>query len=124
MIVGLDHLQLSMPKNEENQARAFYGQLLGLHEVAKPPLLATRGGVWFALADGRGLHLGVEEGFQPAKKAHPAFVFVVEDLEAMAQTLSKAGHPVTWDQALPEVRRFYSQDPFGNRLEFQERAKS
>lgn len=117
MIAGLDHLQLSMPTGQEAQARAFYGELLGLEEVPKPPILAARGGVWFVLADGRGLHLGVEEGFQPARKAHPAFA--VEGLDALAGLLAAAGHPVTWDQAIPEVRRFYSQDPFGNRLEFQ-----
>ncbi|WP_027893832.1 VOC family protein [Calidithermus chliarophilus] len=118
MITGLDHLQLSMPRGEEPKARAFYGGVLGLEEVPKPPVLAARGGVWFALPDGRGLHLGVEEGFSPAKKAHPAFR--AHGLEALARRLEQAGHPVTWDDAIPEVRRFYATDPFGNRLEFQE----
>lgn len=68
MILGLDHVQIAMPRGEESKARAFYADLLSLNEVAKPPILAARGGVWFALPDGRGLHLGVEEPFVPAKR--------------------------------------------------------
>lgn len=118
MIVGLDHVQIAMPTGEEGAAREFYGGVLELEEMPKPPLLAARGGVWFALPDGRGLHLGVEEGFSPAKKSHPAFR--TRDLETLARRLEQAGHPVAWDEAIPEVRRFYATDPFGNRLEFQE----
>ncbi|MCP3136276.1 VOC family protein [Pyxidicoccus xibeiensis] len=118
MIQGLDHVQLAMPRGEEAQGRAFYGALLGLKEVPKPPELAKRGGLWFELADGRGLHLGVEEPFLPAKKAHPAFR--VTTLDALAERLLAAGHPVKWDDSVPDVRRFHGADPFGNRLEFQE----
>ncbi len=120
MIQGLDHVQLAMPRGAEAQGRAFYTGLLGLREVPKPAELAKRGGAWFELADGRGLHLGVEEPFLPAKKAHPAFR--VAALDALAERLGTSGHPVTWDASVPEVRRFHSADPFGNRLEFQEAA--
>jgi catechol 2,3-dioxygenase-like lactoylglutathione lyase family enzyme len=118
MIQGLDHTQLSMPRGEEDRGRAFYSGLLGLQETPKPPELAKRGGVWFLLPDGRGLHLGVEEPFQPALKAHPAFRAAA--LETLARQLEAAGYPVKWDDSVPGVRRFHSADPFGNRLEFQE----
>ena len=89
--------------------RAFYGGVLGMREVEKPPALAARGGVWFEQ-----LHVGVEEGFAPARKAHPAFR--VDDLDALAARIGD----VQWDEAIPAVRRFYAHDPFGNRLEFLE----
>ena len=115
-IVGLDHIQLAMPPGDEARARAFYGDLLRLTEVPKPEPLGGRGGCWF---EGHGLsvHLGVEStDFTPAKKAHPAFL--VADLDAAFITLETAGVAVQWDDSLPQVRRFYAADPFGNRLEF------
>ena len=115
MISALDHVQLALPAGGEEEARAFYGDLLELPEVEKPEPLKSRGGVWFAGPD-FGLHLGVETPFVPAKKAHPAFR--VERLEVLAERLNGAGVEVVWDTALPEVRRFYAADPFGNRLEF------
>jgi catechol 2,3-dioxygenase-like lactoylglutathione lyase family enzyme len=115
-ITALDHLQLAMPRGEEAAARAFYGQLLGLPELPKPAPLAPRGGCWFALPNGQALHLGVEEPFAPARKAHPAFV--VADLDACEAALVAAGIAVTPDTSLPDVRRFYANDPFGNRIEF------
>jgi len=114
-ISGLDHIQLAMPPGEETTARWFYGQVLGLSEIAKPPELAPRGGCWFQ-RQGIDLHLGVQRDFAPALKAHPAFL--VADLEAARQTLEKAGIAVLPDETVPGVRRFYASDPFGNRLEF------
>ena len=107
-----------MPAGREDEARRFYSDLLGLAELTKPPSLAARGGAWFALPDGRQLHLGVEEPFRPSKKAHPAFV--VSSPDALAERLGAAGLPVRWDEELAPRRRFYGQDPFGNRLEFME----
>lgn len=118
MIQGLDHIQLAMPRGEEARGRAFYGELLGLREIPKPPELAKRGGLWFELADGRGVHLGVEEPFRPAKKAHPAFR--VTTLDALVARFREGRHPVLWSFEVPGVRRFHGEDPFGNRLEFQE----
>ncbi len=115
MILALDHVQLALPTGGEEAARAFYGTLLELPEVEKPEPLKSRGGVWFSGPD-FGLHLGVETPFAPAKKAHPAFR--VEDLEALCNRLNGADVEVVWDTALPDVRRFYVADPFGNRLEF------
>ena len=108
-----------MPAGEEDTARAFYSGLLGLKELEKPPPLAGRGGAWFALPDGRQLHLGVEEPFGANRKAHPAFV--VSSLDRLAGAMEAAGFEARWDEELAPRRRFYGEDPFGNRLEFMER---
>jgi catechol 2,3-dioxygenase-like lactoylglutathione lyase family enzyme len=104
-----------MPPGEEDRARSFFRDTLGMREDAKPDQLATRGGCWFS-CNGAIVHLGVEKDFAPQKKAHPAFC--VRDLEGLAQRLSGAAFPVEWDDTLPARRRFYTADPFGNRIEF------
>jgi catechol 2,3-dioxygenase-like lactoylglutathione lyase family enzyme len=114
-LVGLDHIQLAMPQGGEAQARRFYADLLGLTEIAKPAPLAVRGGCWFA-GSGIQVHLGVEQPFTPARKAHPAFL--VADLEECRRRLEAAGVATTPDDTLPGVRRCYAADPFGNRIEF------
>jgi catechol 2,3-dioxygenase-like lactoylglutathione lyase family enzyme len=86
-------------------------------EVQKPETLRARGGCWFQCGQQQ-LHVGVEAEFRPAKKAHPAFE--VDDLEALRQRLAGAGVKLTEDDALPGTRRFYAEDPWGNRLEFLE----
>ncbi|HTM53614.1 MAG TPA: nickel pincer cofactor biosynthesis protein LarB [Pirellulales bacterium] len=115
-LFGLDHVQVAIPRGSEPQARAFYGGLLGLREIEKPPALKNRGGVWYQLGDGRQLHLGVEEPFSPSKKAHPCFA--VPSLDELAKLLKQNTLPVTWDEAIAAARRFHTEDPFGNRLEF------
>ena len=115
-IVGLDHVQIAAPEGCEAQARRFYGELLGLPELPKPEPLRARGGVWFE-AGAQQLHVGVEEGFQPARKAHPAFRVEAAALDALAARLGAAGAEVIWDHALVDVRRFYVADPWGNRVE-------
>lgn len=115
MISGLDHVQLACPAGAEDLLRQFYGQVLGLPEVAKPAALAGRGGVWFQVGEQQ-LHCGVETGFRPARKAHPGLR--VTDLEALAERLAQAGSPIDWDDSIPGVRRFHTHDPVGNRLEF------
>ncbi len=116
MLEGLDHVQLAMPCAGEERARVYFGGLLGLVELEKPAVLTGRGGVWFGLTDGRQVYLGVEEPFQPNGKAHPAFVCVA--LERLALRLGEGGYAVRWDGALAPRRKFYSEDPFGNRIEF------
>jgi catechol 2,3-dioxygenase-like lactoylglutathione lyase family enzyme len=101
---------VAAPPGCEDAARAFYGDLLGLVEVDKPEPLRGRGGVWFEQ-----LHVGVEQDFAPARKAHPALR--VEDLDGVAERLRAAGARLQWDDALPGVRRFYTADPWGNRIE-------
>ena len=113
-LLGLDHVQLAMPRGREVEARAFYGAILGLEERPKPPVLAGRGGCWFS-NDVVTLHLGVEDDFRPARKAHPAVV--VDDLDGLWRTLADAGYTVQPDQTVPGVRRGYVDDPFGNRIE-------
>jgi catechol 2,3-dioxygenase-like lactoylglutathione lyase family enzyme len=117
MITGLDHVQVAIPAGSEGDARAFYGELLGMTEVSKPPALAVRGGCWFT-AGAATLHLGVEQPFVPARKAHPAFL--VDDIQALATALKNAGHDCTWSTEIPGVLRFHAFDPFGNRIEFQQ----
>jgi catechol 2,3-dioxygenase-like lactoylglutathione lyase family enzyme len=149
--IALHHVQLACPAGSEPALREFYGGLLGMTEVAKPPgrgdserasqgrptaetengpnggprsgtsaepsnsaQLAARGGVWFRAGTAE-LHLGVEEDFQPARKAHPGLI--VSDLDTLARRLEQAGYPVTRDALLPGYHRIYTQDPNGNRIE-------
>lgn len=114
-ITGLDHIQLAMPSGREAEARHFYGGILGLTEIDKPQALSGRGGCWFA-GPHIFIHLGVEAGFTPARKAHPCFR--VADLAAARQRLESAGFKPVPDDSVPQVRRFFTADPFGNRLEF------
>lgn len=117
LLAGIHHVQLAAPPGSEPLMRDFYAGLLGLTEVAKPPALAARGGAWFR-APGIEIHIGVEGGFRPARKAHPGIL--VSDLDAMAEHLRAAGHEVRPDGMLPGFRRFYVDDPVGNRLELLE----
>ncbi len=114
VVLGLDHVQIAMPAGEEAAARVFYGELLGLDELPKPEPLVSRGGVWFRCGELE-IHLGVELGFRPAKKAHAALI--VDDLDVFAERLGAAGHDVKEAEVLGGRRRFHSADPFGNRLE-------
>jgi catechol 2,3-dioxygenase-like lactoylglutathione lyase family enzyme len=122
-VLGLDHVQVAAPPGCEAEARRFYGELLGLVEVAKPVALRERGGVWFG-AGAQQLHVGVEESFSPARKAHPALRVADAGLEALAERLTSAGVAVTWDDALPGARRFFAEDPWGNRVELTARPQS
>jgi catechol 2,3-dioxygenase-like lactoylglutathione lyase family enzyme len=118
VITGFDHVQLAMPRGCEAAARSFYAVLLGMAELPKPPVLAIRGGCWFA-SGAAVLHLGVEEPFAPARKAHPALL--TSDLDGLAAALTAAGYVcVRADGEIPGVRRFHCHDPFGNRVEFQQ----
>jgi catechol 2,3-dioxygenase-like lactoylglutathione lyase family enzyme len=113
----IHHVQLACPPGSEDTLRDFYGGVLGLQELVKPPVLAARGGCWFR-GHGIELHLGVEQDFRPARKAHPGLL--VRDLDAWADRLRAARAPVLFDDDFPGMRRFYSEDPLGNRLEFLE----
>jgi catechol 2,3-dioxygenase-like lactoylglutathione lyase family enzyme len=115
--VRLDHVQVAAPPGCEEAARGFYGSLLGLPEVDKPAPMRASGGAWFALG-AQQLHVGVVgDGFAPATKAHPGLSVGGPELDALAARLADAGAPVVWDDRLPGVRRFYTADPFGNRIE-------
>ncbi|QUD88156.1 VOC family protein [Phenylobacterium montanum] len=112
---AIEHVQLAMPAGEEERARGFYRDLLGLPEQPKPPELARRGGAWFE-SDRVKVHLGVESPFTPARKAHVAFL--VDRVADLAERARAAGYEVKADEDLPGFERFYIYDPFGNRLEF------
>ena len=116
-LVGIHHVQVTAPRGSEDVLRRFYGGVLGMTEVPKPPDLAGRGGVWFR-AGGLELHLGVEDDFRPAGKAHPGLL--VADLPAYVERLALHCVPVEWDDAFPGYRRCYLHDPHGNRLELLE----
>ena len=117
LIVGLDHVQIGMTAGHEEQARGFWGGVLGLREVAKPESLAGRGGVWFQCGPQQ-IHCGVE-GEVAASRRHPALL--VTDLDEVRRRLEAAGCPIRREPELPGFRRLFSEDPFGNRLEFLER---
>jgi catechol 2,3-dioxygenase-like lactoylglutathione lyase family enzyme len=116
-VARIDHIQIAAPRGCEAAARDFYGSVLGLKEIEKPPILAARGGCWFECGSQQ-VHIGVEENFQPARKAHPAFA--VSDLDELRRTLLARSVPIVEDENLPGTRRFYAEDPWGNRLEFVE----
>ncbi|GAA3021640.1 VOC family protein [Streptosporangium longisporum] len=109
---------MACPPGSEPVLRAFYEGVLGLVEIPKPPALSSRGGCWFCGHDGIELHLGVEAAFRPARKAHPGLL--VHDIDRWARRLDEAGHPVVFDDDFPGMRRFHTEDPHGNRLEFLE----
>jgi catechol 2,3-dioxygenase-like lactoylglutathione lyase family enzyme len=119
-VTGFDHVQVAAPTGCESEARAFYGGVLGLEELDKPPPLARRGGCWFSVGEHE-LHVGVDANFIPARKAHPALtVDSVGALDELAGRLEAHGRPVEWaDPAeIPgRERRFHVLDPWGNRLE-------
>jgi len=112
--IALDHVQLAMPKGEEAAARRFYCDVLGMSEIAKPPILAERGGCWFQSGDVQ-IHLGVEADFRPAKKAHPALR--CSNYTDFIAILQKAGMEITPDESIPDTVRCYIHDCFGNRIE-------
>ncbi|AIY02785.1 hypothetical protein ART_3186 [Arthrobacter sp. PAMC 25486] len=120
----LHHVQVSIPKGGEDQARLFYGQVLGLTEVQKPPSLAGRGGCWFRSFEGASvvaeIHVGVDSGFSPAQKTHPGFVVAsTAELEGLADRIQSAGLEQSWVEryTFEGYERFHCRDPFGNRIE-------
>ena len=116
-IVAIEHVQLAMPPGMEQAAREFYQGLLGIPEVPKPPELAKRGGAWFESGPLK-VHLGVENDFRPARKAHPALL--VSDLESLVARLRRHNVKVIDDEPLEGYFRVYVADPFGNRIELME----
>jgi catechol 2,3-dioxygenase-like lactoylglutathione lyase family enzyme len=116
-ILGIDHVQVAVPSGREADARAFYGELLGLDELPRPTTLQDRRGCWFRVG-AQELHVGFEEPFHPARKAHPSFV--VDDLAALVARLRAAGTEARPDESIPGVERSFVSDPFGNRLELRQ----
>ena len=118
-ILSIDHVQIAMPAGGEESARAFYINVLGFTEIPKPAELAKRGGVWFR-SENVQLHLGIEQDFHPARKAHPAFI--VDNLDSIIANVKDAGYETdTTQPALDSYKRTHVFDPFGNRIELMER---
>jgi len=121
----LHHVQVASPAGGEDAARRFYGEALGLAEVEKPADLWARGGVWFRAPDAAGevtaeIHVGVEDPFAPARKAHPALlVDGIAELEALGERLGRLGYAVDWGQrhTFPGHERLHTFDGHGNRVE-------
>ncbi|GAA0480581.1 VOC family protein [Salinibacillus aidingensis] len=116
-IKGIDHIQLAAPAGCEEKARQFFSEIIGMKEIEKPETLRKNGGVWFQCGH-QEIHIGVEEDFRAARKAHPAFY--IQNLPKLKEHLEENGIEVTVDDRLPGYQRFYVADPFGNRLEFLE----
>ncbi|WP_163101065.1 VOC family protein [Peribacillus alkalitolerans] len=116
-ILGIEHIQLAAPQGCEVAARKFFGDILGMEEIPKPESLQGRGGVWFKVGN-QELHIGVEQNFSPAKKAHPAFTIV--ELKQLQARLEECGVAIKEDTPIAGRSRFFVSDPFGNRIEFLE----
>ena len=114
-VIGIDHVQLLMPVRGEPEARRFYGAVLGLREVDKPAALAERGGCWFVGPGSTAIHIGLDQRFIPARRAHVCLI--VSDLAAARAALVATGAPVVEDHANLGLARCYTADPFGNRIE-------
>jgi catechol 2,3-dioxygenase-like lactoylglutathione lyase family enzyme len=114
-VIGFDHVLLLMPTGGEAAARRFYVEVLGLRETVKPAELLPRGGCWFVGVGGTAIHLAVDQRFIAAHKAHPALI--VSDLDAAHRAIVAGGGRITDDESGLDVRRFYTEDPFGNRIE-------
>ena len=110
----LHHVQLAIPPESEADARTFWLEVLDFREIAKPPALSGRGGLWVRSGSAE-IHLGVENGFQPARRAHPAIVY--DELDPVIARLHAAGHETKPDADIDGHRRVHTHDPFGNRLE-------
>ena len=122
MIKRVHHVQISIPKGAEDEAREFYCHLLGLSEISKPESLAGRGGVWMDLGDTQ-VHVGTEniEG-REASKAHIAYL--VDGLEDWRNKLAGRGVAILEGIPIPGYDRFEFRDPFGNRVEMLESRKA
>ncbi|NJM50936.1 MAG: glyoxalase [Sphingomonadales bacterium] len=114
-ITALDHISLAMPVGGEAEARAYFSDLLGLSEIAKSDDGNRPDGCWFDLGDQQ-LHLLIDEAFSPTKRAHPAFV--IDDLDGLRARIAEKGFSITLFRPSEGRERFFSEDPFGNRIEF------
>jgi len=116
-LTGIDHIQIAVPPGSEDKARIFYGELLGMEEIPKPENLKGRGGCWF-LCGSQEVHIGIQQDFMPAKKAHPGFT--VHALEQLKTRLEEADYVIVEESPIEGRSRFFTHDPFGNRIEFLE----
>ncbi len=116
-ISGVHHITVEIPRGGEEEARTFYGRVLGLTEIMIPEALQEHGGVWFACGEQQ-LHIGPVPRFEPQPRGHPAFL--VDDLTHLQARLHAVGAAVEEAIQEPGWVRCYGRDPFGNRLEFRQ----
>ncbi len=116
-LTGIDHIQIAAPPGSEDAARLFYGELLGMEEIPKPENLRGRGGCWFQCGSHE-VHIGIQQDFMPAQKAHPGFT--VNALEQLKSRLKEASYSISEESPIAGRSRFFTHDPFGNRVEFLE----
>jgi len=116
-ITRIDHVQICIEPNQEEAARDFYCEKLGLIEIEKPESLKGRGGIWVSLGSMK-LHIGTEKIPQKSK-GHPAFE--VSDLKLVRKQLTDLEIPIKEAINIPNINRFYFMDPFGNRIELLQR---
>ncbi len=114
-MIGIDHIQIAAPPGSEDLAREFYGELLAMEEIPKPTNLKARGGCWFRCGS-QEVHIGIQQDFFAAKKAHPGFT--VNGLLKLKLQLQQAGFIIEEEQPIEGRSRFFTHDPFGNRIEF------
>jgi catechol 2,3-dioxygenase-like lactoylglutathione lyase family enzyme len=117
--LAIDHLQIAIPVGGEAAGRKFFCDLLELEEIAKPSTLAERGGVWFGVGKQQ-IHLGVDHNFLPSEKAHVAIA--TNALARLRARLENAGFVTYDDEPVNGRTRFFTKDPFGNRIEFMDAA--
>ncbi|MBH0161162.1 MULTISPECIES: VOC family protein [Fictibacillus] len=113
-ITGIHHVQICIPREKEDEARAFYKGILQLEEIPKPDALRKNGGIWFQFGHQQ-LHIGVEDQVYKGKH-HPAFL--VDDLTSFKDHLALHQVPIQQELPFPGFSRFTIRDPFGNRIEF------
>ena len=114
-LTGIDHIQIAAPPDSEKLARKFYGEILGMREIPKPENLKARGGCWFQCG-AQEVHIGIQADFTPAKKAHPGFT--VHALQQLKTRLEEADYIISEEPPIAGRERFFTHDPFGNRIEF------
>ena len=114
-LTGIDHIQIAAPPDSEELARKFYGEILGMREIPKPENLKARGGCWFQCG-AQEVHIGIQADFTPAKKAHPGFT--VHALQQLKTRLEEADYIISEEPPIAGRERFFTHDPFGNRIEF------
>lgn len=115
LLIGIDHIQIAAPPNSEVTARTFYGDLLGMEEIPKPENLRNRGGCWFRCGS-QEVHIGIQADFTPAEKAHPGFI--INNIEGLKSLLENNGYVIKEEPPIDGRARFFTIDPFGNRIEF------
>ena len=117
-ILGIDHVQIAVPKAQEATCLAFYREVLGLAEIEKPEHLKARGGAWFQVGTTQ-MHVGIDPEPSPKSKRH--ICFLVADLAAAKADVQARGAAIEDEGKAEGLIRFFLRDPSGNRIEIGQR---